>query len=195
MNNTQNTAAVIVIGLAIVAILSGVGELPATRSTELPAGARWAGEAMDLPVELRTENWGGGSCVHASTVSLLRWQGQYEVADWWRNQYSGGESDSRLIARMEAAGLRYAYTDTGDAAFIEWCCRTRRGAGIFYKPRHCVNVVDMTDGVVSILDNNAVDHYERIPREQFLRDWQNRYGGFAFTVVYDPPPPIPTRDP
>lgn len=152
---------------------------------------------LDLPPELRQKNWGGGSCVHASNVTLLRWQGQDDLADWWRNEYRGGEHADRLTKRLEAAGLRYAFTMQGDVAFLEWCCRTRRGAGIFYKPSHSINLVGLDAEHAYLLDNNATNYpertgeYERVPRDTFIRNWQRQYGGFAWTLVYSPPPPIP----
>ena len=145
---------------------------------------------VDLPPALRTSNWGGGSCVHASTVHLLQWQGQHELAAWWRGAYSGGEHASRLHQRLEAARLRYAYTVEGDAAFLEWALRTRRGAGITYFPSHAVNLVHLDAEWAGLLDNNRVDRVIWIPRADFLAKWR-AYGGWAWTLVYDPPPPVP----
>lgn len=148
----------------------------------------------DVPPQLRTDNYapyGSGSCVHASTITLLEWQGQSEMAEWWRANYNSGEYSWRLIQRMESAGLRYAYTDTGDVAFLEWATRNRFAAGVFYFPRHCVNLVELNAKEAVILDNNETREYIRIPREEFLNNWRNVYGGFGFTVVYSPPPPWP----
>lgn len=151
---------------------------------------------MDLPLALRQKNWGGGSCVHASTVNLLRWQGQYEMAEWWRKNYIGGEYANRLIQRMESAGLRYAYTDKGDVEFLRWCVKTRRGAGIFYKPNHAINLIGMDDKNAYLLDNNATAYpeqrgfYEAVPLDRFIPAWKG-YGGFAWTLIYVPPPPNP----
>jgi hypothetical protein len=173
---------------SIVPTLAGASDLPISAHT---------GVVLDLPPGLRTKNWGGGSCVHASNVNLLKWTGQYELAEWWRHQYSGGEYGTRLVERLEAAGLKYAYCTDGDPAFLEWCCRTRRGAGIFYKPAHSINCVGMDDQYVYLLDNNATtypeDHgtYERVPREQFFQTWKSRYGGFGWTLVYQPGPARP----
>lgn len=163
--------------------------------------------ALELPPELRTKNWGGGSCVHASNVNLLKWMGLAELATWWRANYSGGEYDSRLIKRLEAAKLRYAYVHAGadrngngkddGEEFIEWACRTRRGCGIFYKPVHSINCVGIDANYVYLLDNNATDypervgHYERVPRADFFRLWRTQYGGFAWTLIYQPPPTTP----
>lgn len=150
------------------------------------------GSALEVPPEIRERNWGGGSCVHASTVVLLRYHGQTELAEWWRANYSGGENDSRLVKRLEAAGLKYAYTN-GDEEFLHWCNRTGRVAGIFYKPNHAINFVGEDEQYVYLLDNNDVDRlertgsYETVPRAEFYRRWHG-YGGFAWTVAYLPPP-------
>jgi hypothetical protein len=175
------------------------------RASSVPNGT-YLGVVLDLPLKYRTVNWGGGSCVHASTVTLLRWMGLPELADWWRKTYSGGEYDDRLVQRLEAAGVRYASIHSGadrngdgrddGEQFLEWCTRTRRGAGLFYKPMHSINFVGMDRTHVHLLDNNFTDyperngHYERVPRESFFRQWKG-YGGFAWTLVYDPAPPKP----
>jgi hypothetical protein len=145
---------------------------------------------VDVPAPLRTPNWGGGSCVHASTVHLLHWQGQHELAEWWRRTYSGGEYSTRLHQRLDAANLRFAYTTSGDAAFLEWALRTRRGAGITYFPNHAVNLVHLDSERAGLLDNNRVGQTIWIPRDEFLRQWK-AYGGWAWTLVYTPPPPTP----
>jgi hypothetical protein len=155
----------------------------------LPCSAASA-PAVDIPPALRTQNWGGGSCVHASTVHLLHWQGQHELAEWWRKTYSGGEYSTRLHERLDHARLRYAYTTSGDAAFLEWALRTRRGAGITYFPNHAVNLVHLDGERAGLLDNNRIGQIVWIEREEFLRQWKN-YGGWAWTLVYDPPPPVP----
>lgn len=172
--------------------------MPAARSSDLPPGTN-LGVVMELPLELRQPNWGGGSCVHASNVMVLRHQGLFEMADWWRKTYSGGEYDTRLAQRLDAAGLRYAYAHN-DEKFLMWCIRTRRGAGIFYKPSHSICCVGMDDTYVYLLDNNDVNrperegHYERVPREEFFLKWRG-YGGFAWTLVYSPLPPEPHLEP
>lgn len=160
--------------------------------------AEYEGVVMDLPPSMRQENWGGGSCVHASTVSHLRWLGMEELAAWWRETYIGGEYADRLLQRMDAAGLRWAATQSADFGLLEWANRTRRGAVIFYKPMHSINFVGISrdGGTVFLLDNNATDyperigHYESVPTEQFKRAWAG-YGGFAAVCVYSPTPPVP----
>lgn len=159
---------------------------------QLPQSSALA-PAVDIPPELRTANWGGGSCVHASTVHLLHWQGQPALAQWWRATYSGGEHASRLHERLDAAHLRYAYTTAGDVAFLEWALRMRRGAGITYFPNHAVNLVHLDGERAGVLDNNRLEQVIWIPREEFLTRWRN-YGGWGWTLVYTPPPPLPFID-
>lgn len=152
-------------------------------------------DLADIPPELRQPNYsphGSGSCVHAATITLLRWQGLDEMADWWYDQYHSGEYADRLIERLEYAGLRYAVAEAGDTEFLEWATRNRFSAGIFYKPYHAVNLVDLTDKYAILLDNNNIGEYEYVPRETFLRKWKNQYGGFAWTIVYSPPPKTPS---
>lgn len=161
----------------------------------LSAVQAYTGVVLDLPPELRTRNWGGGSCVHASTVTLLKWMGQFEMAEWWRNNYSGGENDTRLISRMEAAGLKYAWSS--DPSFFDWCTRTRRGAGIFYKPSHSINFVGKDTQNAYLLDNNAVNYpesngqYETVEWNSFVSRWKG-FGAFAWSLIYDPWPGTPT---
>lgn len=186
-----------------------VEELLHARSGEsnLPRGAA-TGVVLDLPPELRTKNWGGGSCVHASNCNQLLQMDMPELAAWWRKTYRGGEYDTRLIQRLEAAGLRYAYVhdrqgqdSDGDGKsdgeeYFDWCTRTRRGAGIFFKPSHSINFVGMDDEWVYLLDNNATSypeakgHYERVARSAFFRQWRG-YGGFAWTIIGQPVPHTP----
>ncbi len=149
---------------------------------------------MDLPRSLREQNWGGGSCVHASTVMCLRWQGLEDVAAMWRRTYSGGESLSGLLAKLERNGLRYAYTGR-DPAFLEWASRTRRGAVIFYFPNHSICFAGYSaDGRTAILlDNNRIGQFLSVPKDEFVRSWQG-YGGVAVTPVYSPEPPAPYLD-
>ena len=204
----------LLVGICLIMSAGGVASVPIEPEIECPDGqcpldAQWlesirsdsrpvgaTAVAMDIPPSLRTENWGGGSCVHASTVSLLRWQGQHEMAEWWRANYIGGEYSDRLIKRMEAANLRYAYTLDADMRFLEWCVRTGRGAGLFYKPNHAINLVGLDAEYAYLLDNNDVSRpertgeWERVPRSEFERRWRG-YGGFGWTLVYQPPAPIP----
>ena len=152
--------------------------------------------AVNLPYELRKSNWGGGSCVHATTISLLRWLAEgsgdpamYEIAETW--PHSGGEYSSRHKQRVEEANLRYCMTVDGDVELLRWAIATRRGAGIAYNG-HCTALVgyDEATGNAIVLDNNHTDRYDTPPWDDLIARWQ-RGGGWAFAFVYDPPAPIP----
>jgi len=175
----------------------------------LVIGASALPHLLDVPSELRTPNYTlaeypwfepgdrPGSCVHASTITLMNMHAMDELAAWWRATYHSGEYGGGLQAKLTAAGVKFAVTETGDAAFLEWACRNRLGAVIFFKPAHCVNLVDFNDEYAVILDNNSTERFEMIPREEFLRRWRAPYQqgggtGFALTLVYNPPTPWPT---
>lgn len=146
--------------------------------------------AMNPPFELRQTNWGGGSCVYASLTTNLRWQNLPKQADYVRRTRSGGAGPSDLRSVMDELHLDYASTSTGDVAFLERASDTRRGAVIFYFPNHSINFCGFYNGYAYLLDNNRTGNYLTIPKDQFIRSWQKDYGGFAFTPVYVPAPPL-----
>jgi hypothetical protein len=160
-----------------------------------PAAAQYP--VVDIPAALRQENWpgeeGGGSCVHASMMSILRWQGQYAMAEWWGKTYDSGEYASRMALRMAQAGIPFCETTSGDPAFLDWCHKTRRGACIVVSGgRHMVNILHCDANYVCILDNNYPSKYTWYNRTAFIKYWQNS-GGWAFTPYYSPAPPTPRR--
>lgn len=153
--------------------------------------------AVDLPEELRKKNWGGGSCVHATTISLLRWIADgsgdpnlYWLAENW--PYSGGEYSSRHRERIEQANLRYVMTVDGDVELVKWALATRRGCGVAYNG-HCIYAAgyDPNTSEVILCDNNHTSEYISKNFDSWCREWQNG-GGWAFAFVYDPPTPTPT---
>jgi hypothetical protein len=156
------------------------GKCPRAAAAEHPV--------VNLPSAARCRNYAGGSCVIASTVSLLRWQGRDELADLFRRTYSGGQSSASLHDKFDRHDVRYAFTTSGDVRFLEWAIRTRRGAGITFYPMHFVNLVDLTPTRATLLDNNRVERYITLPRREFIERWRS-YGGWATTVVYAPAPP------
>jgi hypothetical protein len=150
---------------------------------------------VDLPDRWRCRNWTGprgeGSCVHASMVHLLHWQGRHQLARWWKEQYSDGETAEGLAAKLTAAGVRFAETRKGDAAFLEWALRTRRGAAVVVmQGAHMVNLVGLDRDHARLLDSNAPDRVQQVGRDAFLRDWIAS-GGWAVTPLGAPMPPAP----
>ena len=147
---------------------------------------------MDLPVELRERNYGGGSCFHAGTIAVLRHQNLHKIADYWRANFSGGASVGTIASIAEKIGLRYAYTNIGDPKFLEWVSRTRRGASITYYSNHAILFCGYIGDTAILMDNNRVEKEIKVPKAEFIRNWRG-YGGQAFTTVYSPDPPRPWR--
>jgi hypothetical protein len=149
---------------------------------------------MNLPVDLRQTNWtqGSGSCVHATLISLFRWQGRYNMADYWRKTYGGGEYPADTEAKLDKEGVRYAYTaGENDVAFLEWAIATRRGCGVTVQGgAHFVCLVELTGTEACIMDNNAVQKYQWMPREKFLSEWRAS-NSWALTPLYTPNAPRP----
>jgi hypothetical protein len=144
--------------------------------------------AVNLPLDARQRNYSGGSCVFASMCSALRWQNHDEIARAMRESCHGGSGQARLHASLRRLGAAFVFTSSGDVRFLEWAARTRRGAMIFYFPNHAVTLVDLTASEALLLDNNRVQRYLRIPREEFVRRWRG-YGGAATVPLVAPPAP------
>ena len=151
---------------------------------------------VNLPVALREANWRGnegeGSCVHASMISLFRWQGRNATADRWRRTYGNGEWAAGLADKMDREGVRFAYTvGRNDMGFLEWACRTRRGAGVtVLGGRHMVCLVHLGETHAGLLDNNSVTRIKWVPRRTFLAEWRNS-NSWGVCPVYAPAPPLP----
>ena len=172
---------------------------PSPRPSPCPDGrcpgtvGRWP--PVDLPPSLRQANYGGGSCMHAAMISILRWQGRGELADQWRRNYSGAAGVWTLAKLAEKYDLDYAWTTDGDPAFLQWASDTRRGAAIHYKPVHAVAFLGyQTRGGLEyavLYDNNASrDRLEYVEKNAFIRAWRG-YGGCALTIVGTPANPRP----
>lgn len=154
---------------------------------------------LNIPGKIREANYAGGSCVHASTVTLLRWQRQYALASWWRSTYYGGETWPGWEAKANAANLKWASTHNNyDVAFLEKATETRRGCMVTkFGGRHMVTLVHLDKANVpnakaGILDNNDISIIQWMPRDQFLAEWRASYS-WAATVIYTPPPPALKR--
>jgi len=150
---------------------------------------------VNIPFALRQRNWVGsrqeGSCVHATMISLFRWQYRLKTADYWRRTYGDGEYPEDLAAKFDREGIRYAYVTNGDVRFLEWSCRTRRGCGITVMGgAHMVALVHLDDKWAAILDNNHIEKFIWIPRETLIAEWKSSYG-WAVTPIYTPAAPLP----
>lgn len=150
---------------------------------------------VNVPRADRQQNWLGnrqeGSCVHATMISLFRWQGRPATADYWRRTYGNGEWPEDMAAKFDRDGIRYAYVTNGDVRFLEWSCRTRRGCGITVMGgAHMVALVHLDDKWAAVLDNNNVSKFIWVPRETLIAEWKASYG-WAVTPIYTPAAPLP----
>lgn len=151
---------------------------------------------VNVPYALREPNWLGrqrsGSCVHASFIMLLRWQGQYELADWWRANHGDGEYAERLASKLDAAGVQFAYTSgANDVAFLEWACETRRGAGVtVLGGLHMVCLVGLDENHAYILDNNHIERIKKVPRNEFLAEWRSSNSWAVTPIMGAPAAPL-----
>ena len=150
---------------------------------------------VNLPPALRQSNWIGnrrqGSCVHATMISLFRWQQRDKMADYWRRTYGNGEEPDGLAAKFDREKVRYTYVTNGDVKFLTWACRTRRGCGITVMGgAHMVTLVHLDDKWAAILDNNNVSKFIWVPRATLIAEWKASYG-WAVTPIYTPAAPLP----
>ena len=150
---------------------------------------------VNIPLALRQSNWRGnqneGSCVHATMMSLFRWQQRYNTANAWGQMYGNGSWPEDLEGKFNRNGIRYAYVTNGDVAFLEWACSTRRGCGITVMGgAHMVALVHLDSEWAAILDNNSIDSFTWIPRATLIAEWQASYG-WAVVPVYTPAAPLP----
>lgn len=146
---------------------------------------------VDLPEKMRTSNWGGGSCLHAAFCDLLKWQGYDAEAAEWRRTYAGAAGIGDIARIANGLNLDFAYTDSGDEAFLDWASRTRRGAAVYcHGGRHAITFCGYVGDEAVVVDNNYTDKMQRRPKAEFLREW-HAAGGCAITLVDAPAPPRP----
>ena len=172
--------------LLVVCVVCGLPSTSTPITRELPT--------VNVPKADRQHNWIGsqreGSCVHASMISLLRWQGRYGTASYWRQKYENGEWPDDLAAKFNKEGIRYAYVTNGDVKFLEWACNTRRGCGITVMGgAHMVCLVYFDAKWAAVLDNNNVEKFIWVPRETLIAEWKASYG-WAVTPIYTPAAPL-----
>lgn len=195
----KNPVPLILFGFLALMFLMSFGCAPSTQYALLPAPSAEIPGA-NLPLSLRQTNWRGklgqGSCVHASSMYVMRWNGQYELADWWRKTYGDGETGSGIMRKLTAAKVPFYATAKGDPAVLEYATKTRRAAIIWFFDSHCVTFCGFAkdaDGkeYAYICDNNRVNQFIKIEKQSFIRRWQTQYDGFACCFLGVPlPPPL-----
>lgn len=178
--------------------LLGCEELRPQRAIALPVPAAEQ-PVCNLPAQLHVRNWLGplqqGSCVHASLKNHALWHNDFAFARAW--PHSDGEYASRLMQRLDATGVAYAFTEKADPRFLDWCDQHRHGCILWWKPSHCCTFMGWVRGsdgrqYAAILDNNYPGKFELTEREQFVRLWAG-YGGFALSLLESPTISLPYR--
>jgi len=195
----RNPVPLILLGFLALMFLVSFGCAPSTQYALLPAPAAEVPGA-NLPSMLRQANWRGklgqGSCVHASSIYVMRWHGQYDLADRWRKTYGDGETGSGIMRKLTAANVPFYATAKGDPAVLEYASKTRRAAIIWFFDSHCVTFCGFakdSDGkeYAYICDNNRTAQFIKIEKQIFIRRWQTQYDGFACCFLGVPlPPPL-----
>jgi len=150
--------------------------------------------AIEIPARWRMENYGGGSCNHASIQTVLNYLGYEQVAADWRKNYGGAAGAQDLAQICDRYGLRWAATFRGDADFLEWCSAMRIPAAIHWMGgAHAITFAGYTrDGTQALLvDNNYPDRPFKMAKAQFLNEWRRADRGCAIAPLGQPPPPIP----
>jgi len=180
----------------LILILLAVGCGRGAKVVQLPAPPVEV-PAANLPVGLRPWNWtdakGSGSCVIASSVYHLRWQHKLALADGFRKSYAGGQTADSIKRIWSVNRIPFVFTEAGDPSFLEWASETRRGAIIWYFPSHCVHFCGFSSRngqeFALLNDNNRVQNYIWIPKQEFLKNWRG-YGGFAASALFSPVGPL-----
>ncbi len=191
----MNTIRLTAIAIASL-LLVGCADLAPVRvrALPLPDGER---PPMNLPTQMRQRNWvsseNEGSCVHASMISVLRWHNQERLANWWRQNFAGGENEIEIERKLQAAGVPFISRHNGDPEILDWASRTRHGCILWWKPSHCCTFcgwIKGSDGRIYgvIMDNNWPERLELTERSQLIRLW-NGYGGFALAPLLPPATP------
>jgi len=150
---------------------------------------------IDVPFAFRQENWksdtGYGSCGWAATITALRCSGQIELARWYRKNYSGFTYATILIRAANRTELRFDYTTTGNRKWMEWALRNRLPVVCTYYDRHVVCVIGSAGNRIIISDNNHIDYYRFVPKNEFYNRWKNEFSAFGMVFLYPPLPPWP----
>lgn len=149
---------------------------------------------VNPPTSLRQSNWFGsnrtGSCCHAALITALHWQGETELAAWWRNNHGDGETPASMKHKLGKSGVTFSQTfGQKDVSFLQKACLTRRGAMVAVRNRtHMVFLAHFGDSWVGIIDNNSPTKMIWRSRKEFLADWFSS-DSWAITPIYSPVPP------
>lgn len=128
-----------------------------------------------------------GSCVHASLIMLLRYQGRHDIAEQWKSKYSGGETHYDLIRKLEQENIPYRTTyEQNNVEFLEWSINNHYGCmvttGILSPGDHMIVLVHLDAAEAAVIDPNRPNIIKWMDREKFLRMWHLSHS-WATTVL------------
>jgi hypothetical protein len=167
-----------------------VARLSVVRHSPLANSEAGEQQIADLAPVYRQRN-ASGSCGHASTCSALRWLQEHSKANHWWSTYRNGENFDRHLSRLRAQGIKYVATSDGDERVLEYAAWSRRGAVVYWPPRHIVNYMGRVGDRIFILDNNHTNRFDTYDYADWVQRWK-RNGGCAFVVLSgEVPPPVP----
>lgn len=186
------SAILVLIGSGQIGTAQTLAPAPKALGTVLPDPPR-----VNLAAAWRCQNWtdrkGDGSCVHASTVMALHYAGYHNTARTWRATHAGACDAERLENGLNAAGVPFQRTYTGDVSFLDRALAAGRPCVIWWEgATHCVLLVHLDSKRAAICDPNCAHHQHWLTREQFIREWHHPKARYAMTVL-SAPPPYPKR--
>ena len=176
-------------------LLVSVAGCEVARTLGMPA-VKKERPTVNVPAALRQSNWRGpqgqGSCVHASMISLFRWQyrlqdGRLLAADLRRRRVAGRPGREvrprghpvRLRRPTETCGSWNGRAARGEAAASRsWAGRTWSHLSI-----------STTSGPRSSTTTTS-SKFIWVPRETLIAEWKASYG-WAVTPIYTPAAPLP----
>jgi hypothetical protein len=162
----------------------------------------------DVPASIEQANWtapnGAGSCMWAASATVLRYFGQYPIADWWVQNHAGGATAEDAAKEAQRIGLPAALCTDGDPAFLAWADASRRPLAIHYPwmiggkaQCHAVVFEGYRDGYAVLRDDNATGKESLVEKAHFLEVWRRPWSaagggeGFAWTLLAAPAVPRP----
>lgn len=155
-----------------------------------PPGATGFTEVIEIPQAYRVKNYAGGSCAFASASCALHSQGEHELANHIRRNYSGAAYPEDIMNIIDEVGLKYSYGEGMN--FLRAIHQRRLTSWVGWPRGHVVNFVGIDENYVYVLDNNYTEAYTRIPIDRFEWEWQG--WAVALSEKSTPPSLVPRRN-
>jgi len=149
--------------------------------------------AVYIAPQLRCRNYPSysnqGSCVHASTITTLRYHKAYNLANYIPRYYSGGNTHYELNQRLNRWGLTTKATFSSSKGILDFAHTNTLPAIISYHNNHsCLFLgwyVDPKTRIIThayVLNPNHPNHIETPQYQEFMNNWR-RNDGEAVVIV------------